>query len=228
VVIKGVVFDMDDTLYLERDYVRSGFQAVATHVSDMADESTVFQTLWTLFQEGIRGNTFNLLMETMPGLAERTSIPQLVSIYRNHIPDIAILPAMRTLLIDLRNQGLPLGLLSDGPLAAQQAKVDALGLETLVDSIVLTDAWGRDKWKPNPAGFERLAQTMDVEHKFLVYIGDNPVKDFIAPRTLGWRTIRLRMPGQLRETDEPTSEAATPDNVVSTMEALRTVLHSDH
>jgi putative hydrolase of the HAD superfamily len=27
-----------------------------------------------------------------------------------------------------------------------------------------------------------------------IYIGDNPAKDFRAPKALGWRTLRLRHP----------------------------------
>ena len=46
------VFDVDDTLYLERDYVRSGFHAVATWAEETLDVTGVFDTAWGLFLAG--------------------------------------------------------------------------------------------------------------------------------------------------------------------------------
>ena len=40
-----------------------------------------------------------------------------------------------------------------------------------------------------------------------IYVGDNPAKDFVTPRRLGWQTVRLRVHGQLRFTEEPPSPA---------------------
>lgn len=207
---KGVVFDMDDTLYLERDYVKSGFRAVAEHIGAVADSDAVFAYIWQLFESGARGNTFDQLMAKFPDVAAAFEIPDLVHVYRAHKPDISIIPEMRHLISALRYQGLKIGLLSDGPLISQQAKYDALGVSLLADEMLLTDSMGRQCWKPSPVGFQRLAERMGVANTSLVYIGDNPIKDFIAPRSLGWRTIRLRLAGQLRENLEPDDSAAAP------------------
>jgi len=215
VVARGVVFDMDDTLYLERDYVRSGFRAVARHVADAADADAIFASLWGWFEAGVRGDTFDRLLARFPDVAARFDIATLVAAYRGHTPDIDLLPAMRELLAGLRERGVRLGVLSDGPLPAQRAKALALGLDRLVDAVLLTDELGRDGWKPSTRGFEVLAERMGLAHNELVYVGDNPVKDFIAPRKLGWRAIRLRMAGQLHAADEPADEAGAPHAEVS-------------
>lgn len=222
-VVTGVVFDMDDTLYLERDYVKSGFQAVARHVAP-EDHAPVFEVMWGMFESGVRGDTFNQMLDQFPDVKARFSIPELVEVYRNHAPEITIIPAMRALLDELRNQGVKLGLLSDGPLVSQQAKVDALGVAALVEHVVLTDAMGREYWKPNPAGFEQLAEALGVPHASLAYIGDNPTKDFIGPNNLGWDTIRLRLSGQLREQEEPGPGTAQPGHEVNSIEALGELL----
>lgn len=222
-VMRGVVFDMDDTLCLERDYVKSGFRAVARHAAPENPEP-VFDALWQMFESGVRGDTFNRLLEQFPEVAAQCAIPDLVEAYRSHAPDIDIIPAMRDLLVRLRQEGVKLGLLSDGPLVSQQTKVDALGVAELVDYVVLTDAMGRECWKPSPAGFERLARELELEHCELAYIGDNPTKDFIAPNTLGWQTIRLRLAGQLRELEEPRNKQAAPRHDVNTIPALAALL----
>jgi putative hydrolase of the HAD superfamily len=32
-----------------------------------------------------------------------------------------------------------------------------------------------------------------------VYVADNPAKDFVAPRALGWATVRVRRAGSLHQ-----------------------------
>jgi putative hydrolase of the HAD superfamily len=100
------------------------------------------------------------------------------------------------MLQSLRNAAYRLGIISDGQLQSQTAKVEALGLEHLVDRIVLTDEWGSDFWKPHHRAFELLESDWSCSPSNLVYVGDNPRKDFAAPKSRGWLTIRLRLKGQ--------------------------------
>ena len=196
----GVVFDLDDTLYLERDYVKSGFWAVAKtavkHTGTSVDEA--FNFLWNEFTAGVRGSSFNALLERYPELAQKVDVAALVRCYREHAPDITYLPGMRELLDELK-AGAPLAVISDGPLVSQAAKAKALNVSLYADPVVLTDAWGQDFWKPHVRAFEHVAAAFGLPPEQLVYIGDNPVKDFHAPTALGWRSIRLRLPGQVRE-----------------------------
>src|SRR5438105_4418137 len=62
-LVEGVVFDLDDTLYLEREYVRSGFLYVAStlHGKGGVHQAEIFESLWGLFEVGIRPNTFDRL-----------------------------------------------------------------------------------------------------------------------------------------------------------------------
>ena len=199
--LKGIVFDMDDTLYLERDYVRSGFQAVATLVgeSGTVPKNRVFAFLWDAFASGVRGNTFDLLLETFPMLCASHSAQDLIHAYREHVPTIGMSEEMHGLITSLQHDDtIALGVISDGPLVSQQAKVSALGLEKLFDEIVLTDRWGQDTWKPHHQGFDFMERRFNAPPENMAYIADNPSKDFIAPNDRGWQTIRLHLPGQLR------------------------------
>ena len=106
---------------------------------------------------------------------------------------------------------MPVGALTDGPVASQRAKVHSLGLLERADHVLMTDTLGRAHWKPSEKGFEWLEERFGTAASHLVYIGDNPTKDFIAPKRRGWRTIRLRMDGQLRCALESPNEAATAE-----------------
>lgn len=220
----GVAFDLDDTLYLERDYVRSGFQAVAEYATAgttvATEEASAF--LWDAFLEGVRGSSFNDLLTRFPAIASDHALADLVSCYRDHRPTIGYLPGIETLLKELRAQGVKLAVITDGPLVSQAAKAEALGVARYAEPVILTDAWGRDYWKPHTRAFEAVAEAFGLPSQRLVYVGDNPEKDFHVSAELGWTTVRLRLPEQVRyglahETWPPTHE-------VGSVEALRELL----
>jgi len=218
----GVVFDLDDTLYLERDYVKSGFRAVAetavkgTRVS--ADE--VFAFLWNEFTAGVRGSSFDALLERYPEI--QVDVPTLVKRYREHVPNISYLPGIEPLLVELQSLNVPLAVISDGPLVSQAAKAEALGVSRYAEPVVLTDVWGQSFWKPHVRAFEHVGEALGLPPDRLVYIGDNPLKDFHVPTKLGWQSVRLRLPGQVRE--KLPHDAMPPTYEVESVAALRNLL----
>ncbi len=215
---------MDDTLYLERDYVRSGFGAVAHQVAATIDpnsEQRVFRYLWSQFENGVRGDTFDRLRQEMSTVAQAFQTADLVAIYRAHEPRIDAISEMTKIVGECRRLGLKTGLLSDGPLAVQRAKLAALGVGALMDAVVLTDALGRSNWKPAPAGFESLERQLGLGGSELAYVGDNPKKDFVAPNARGWASVRMILAGQLHERLDPPSADAAPAHQVTSPGALR-------
>lgn len=216
----AIVFDMDDTLVWERDYVKSGFSAVAQAVTcEGLSEDEAFEYLWTKFGEGERGDLFDQLLRTYPAAAMETTVGALVEVYRAHPPSIALSEEIADLLADLRGRAR-IALISDGPLISQQAKVDALGLSEICDPIVLTDVWGKAYWKPHERPYETVMEALEVDPENLVYVGDNPSKDFITARKLGWHTIRLRSTLQLRHHHEAPHADYAPDEEVESIEEL--------
>lgn len=207
----GVVFDLDDTLYLERDYVRSGFSAVASFAAKgNVDQAAQFDNfLWDTFERGVKGRNFDLFIERFD-LSQRLTVAELVSVYRHHHPTIRLLPGADALIKDLRMLAIPLGLISDGPVVGQAAKLKALGADRLLDVIILTDKWGGEYRKPHDRAFITIEQCMTGAQRF-VYIADNPAKDFMPAKRRGWGTIRIRINGQVHRDSEPADPAAAPD-----------------
>ena len=212
---------MDDTLYLERDYVRSGFAHVTQIIGSTQDEADVlYAWLSTAFERGVRGDTFDRLLGAFPHLAGRTSLPALIDTYRAHPPQITLSPGVDGALDLLRQRGIRLAVLSDGPVSSQAGKAAALGLDRWFDPILLTESLGPGFAKPSVAGFDRIARTWGFSGRELAYVGDNPEKDFVGPRRLGWLTIRVRDPGQLRSAFEPASDADRPDVEIPAISAV--------
>jgi putative hydrolase of the HAD superfamily len=109
--------------------------------------------------------------------------------------------------------------LSDGPLASQVAKAEVLRLREWFDPILFTDSRQPDFRKPDTGGFEWIAATWDIPHEELAYLADNPSKDFVGPRRLGWRTVRVRVPGQLTFALDPVDDVHRCDVEVADLTA---------
>ena len=164
--IEAVVFDLDDTLYSEKDYVRSGFRAAAP---DRADE------LWKAFLDG--KPAFDTVM---PEQKE-----QALATYRTHKPNISLYPGVREMLLRIKENGRKLGMITDGRPEGQRAKIEALGIEDLFDKIIITDELGGVQFrKPCDKAFRLMQEVLEVPFEKMVYIGDNLKKDFVAPEQL--------------------------------------------
>lgn len=189
--IKAVIFDLDDTLYSERQFAFSGFDAVADLLRRQAAcPFDPAQRMRELFETPDRTRVFDCLLREMGVSASPEQVAAMVACYRHHEPRIRLYPDAERSLTRWR-QRFKLGVISDGYQEVQQRKVAALGLPDKLDAIILTDAWGREFWKPHPRAFETMQQTLGSEPAACIYLADNPAKDFVAPRRLGWQTVQV-------------------------------------
>jgi len=219
---RAVVLDLDDTLYPEAAYVRSGFRAVAARAQETlgvpAGEAEA--ELVALFEQGVRGDTFDRWLASR-GLDDEATVGDLVAAYRAHEPDIDPFPDAAPLLGRLRADGSAVGLLSDGDAAVQGAKLDALGLRDAFDAIVITGELGEDAGKPSPRGYEEVLQRLgDTAPGESVYVSDNPAKDFLGARRAGMRSIRVRRPGGIYAALEPETREHAPDAEAADLERV--------
>ena len=205
--IGSIVFDMDDTLYLEADYARSGIRAADGYARERWGVAGFLETAIALFEAGVRQELFNRTLERIGIRYNEETIADLVRYYRSHAPDIELLEDARWVLGNV-GSGVRLGLISDGFAIAQRRKAEALGLDKLLHAIVLTDELGgeRKHWKPSPLPYETVVRLLGVPHGQCLYVGDNPAKDFIAANRLGWTTVRVRRQDGIYAASEAESE----------------------
>jgi putative hydrolase of the HAD superfamily len=221
-----VVFDLDDTLYLEADFVRSGFAVV----EDALGIRGLAATAWALHEGGLRGRVLGEALRRHGREATPDEVTRAVAIYRAHRPRIDVAPDAAAALASLApDSSFELALLSDGLAETQRNKIEALGIGRWIRELVLTDELAPDRacWKPHPAAFRRLQATREYP-AVRVYVADNPRKDFDAPVQLGWHTVRLRRPGGLweHEPDGAARPAITVRDLSSLTDHLRAVAQS--
>ena len=192
---KVVVFDIDDTLYLERDYVRSGFRAADAWARESIGMADFADRAWAAFEEGVRGRIFDVALAAAGIDVTPELIAQVVACYRSHEPDIKLLDDARACLDRLHLEpDVLVAVVTDGPLASQRAKARSLGLATWSQAVICTEGLGAGFGKPHPRAFELIEERFGVDAGQCAYIADNPTKDFVAPHRMGWRTIRVRRP----------------------------------
>ncbi len=185
--LQAIIFDLDDTLYGEKQYVRSGYAAVAKLLPEVENAA---DKLWQAFLEKKPAIDEVLQRE---GLATEERKAACMRVYRGHAPVLSLYDGVKEMLLSLREKGYKLGIVTDGRVEGQRAKLQALGLYAFVDEVIVTDSLGGIEYrKPNPTSFIRICERLGVEYERAVYIGDNKAKDFIAPAALGMRTIWVR------------------------------------
>lgn len=190
-----LIFDLDDTLYDETSFVISGLGAVARYGEDVfgwdAESSLAFMRE-VLEREG-RGQVFDRWLE-LHGHWSKARVAGCVKIYRHHRPRLELFPAARVVLDQFRGR-VPLYLVTDGHKIVQKNKVDALGLFSAFRRVFITHRFGIHHAKPSTHCFERIRQAEGCSWGDMVYVGDNPSKDFVNLNPPGALTVRVQTGG---------------------------------
>ena len=197
-MIHAILFDLDDTLYEEMQFVKGGFKAVSLYISKNSkiEQKVVYQLLLDVLEEHGRGKVLDIVLKKL-GLYNKKFIPKLVEVYRTHKPNLFLYPEVSGVLVALRKQGYKLGIITDGNVEVQRNKVGALTVKEFFDCMIFSDEYGIEKQKPDPLPYQKAMEKLEASANETVYIGDNPYKDFITARKLGIFTIRI-MRGQYK------------------------------
>ena len=178
---KIYVFDLDDTLYSERDFEKSGIEFVYENLS-----------IKHISLETILNNRENWIKQIIDGSNNQITLQIVLDIYRNHFPTIQLYKDAKVFLEKLLSQGTEMSLITDGRSITQRNKLRALGIETFFKNIVISEEVNSEK--PSEYNFRMVMDNKIAEN--YIYIADNPKKDFITPNKLGWTSICLLDRGQ--------------------------------
>lgn len=217
---RAIIFDLDDTLYPEEEYVLSGLRAVSRWVESAlgVPRDETLEAFKKLRATGHVRDTFDEWAKTfglLPVWGE-----ELTEVYRSHRPVLRLFPGIKAL-VETFPARVRLGVVTDGFLRPQVAKVCALGAVEWCDAVVYSEALGRHSWKPSPAPFRHVTELLDVPPSSAIYVGDNPTKDFKGARSLGLSTIWGRHSnGQYTRLEAPDVTHAA-DVVCSSIEELK-------
>jgi putative hydrolase of the HAD superfamily len=220
-----LVFDLDDTLYPERQFAVSGFAAAGRWAAAALGVEGLAADMTRLLDDGHLGQLFQMaLAEKLPDHGPE-HLAGLLEAYRNHEPQLALFEDAGWAL-DRFGGEASLGLITDGTHRVQAKKVEALGIAPHFHEIVFTDALGgRTFSKPHPKGYEQVEAALGAAGDRLVYIGDNPAKDFIVPNARGWTSIMVHRPGHRRiHAAAQVAPGGAPQHTIASLTELPAVL----
>lgn len=191
-MIKAVIFDVDDTLVSESSFVYSGYNAVATYLSPKVniEKGLLHTKLIEHFKKSPK-NVFNRFFDEIEYSYNDADIQLLIQLYRSHTPTLKPYEDVDETLIELRKKGFKLGIITDGFAISQNNKLKVLKLRDYVDKAIVTDELGREFWKPHPRAFELMKNSLGVEYEEMIYVGDNPTKDFYIRSVFPIYTVRI-------------------------------------
>ncbi len=174
-----IVFDLDDTLYNELDYLKSAYKSIALFL-DPNDWKRLYSKMFSLYRSKI--NVFEFVAN-----AYNTEMGLLVEMYRNHHPDIKLFEGVLEVMQAIKFKNGKIGIITDGRSNTQRAKLKSLGILNYTDCIVISEEIGSEK--PSIANFKAIENSL--RGNVYYYIADNLKKDFIAPNALGWKSVAL-------------------------------------
>jgi putative hydrolase of the HAD superfamily len=178
-----IVFDLDDTLFPEMDYVLSGYK----FLSDLIEKSYSKNTYQTFIKALNAKNPDVFSYVIAEHKLPETLKKHLILAYRYHTPNIKLHEGAISILEKLKSKNIPMYLITDGRGITQRLKISSLKIETFFESIFISEEVGVEK--PEPDSFIAIQRTHSNET--IVYVADNPKKDFIAPKQLGWSSIGI-------------------------------------
>jgi putative hydrolase of the HAD superfamily len=182
-----VVFDLDDTLYKEIDFLRSAYRHIAAKLLPFTSID-VYAYMLELYNS--KKVVFDVLKKEY---VFPYSVSDLVQEYRNHIPDINLCDGVLDVLMQLKKRVGSLGILTDGRSITQRNKIASLGIEDFFNDIRISEETGCEK--PAEACFNFFKEKYPSINTF-IYIADNIKKDFITANKLGWITYGIRSTGE--------------------------------
>jgi len=187
---RAIVFDLDDTLYPYKRFVRSGFAAVAGYLAHAhgVNEKWAFRRLLRASRGADEGRELQACLAVLR--LSPVLVPVLLRILREHSPTMQLPHVSLQMLDTLRRDGWRMGILTNGRPFVQARKIAALSVGGLVDAVVFAAEHGSGTGKPDRESFFEVARRLHVPPARVVMVGDNERCDITGAIDAGMQAIQ--------------------------------------
>lgn len=189
--IQAVLFDFDDTLAPQAPALLGAFRAVGAEAEARFGLGAA-AVVDALVEVAARGTgTGRVIDDALARLGATVPVEPLVEAFLHWRPlRLDPFPEVPAVLERLAS-AVPLGLVTDGDVELQEAKIEASGLRSRFSAVLCSDRLGRSHRKPDPAPFLQVLGMLGVRPEQAVFVGDHPVKDIGGAKGVGMAAIRV-------------------------------------
>ncbi len=184
-----IIFDLDDTLYSRKDFVLNGLRNVSDLIfirNKNLRKNQVLKELKNLYFNSKQKKIFNHYIKIKK--IKNIKAKECINAYRYGKNQIKIYPDTHNILYTYKGK---IYLITDGNKNIQRYKIKLLKIKKFFKKIFITNTYGKKYQKPSMFCFEKIKKIENCDYKKMIYIGDNPSKDFINCNKVGIRTVRL-------------------------------------
>jgi len=230
-VLRAVLFDIDDTLFSTTQFAkaarRNAVHAMVETGLDLPEEVVLreLEEVLAEFTSNYDHHFDQLLRRLRPKALESVNPALIVAAgvaayhdtkFRELKPFEDVIP----LLSALRAAGVITGIITHGWTIKQAEKIVRLGLVPHLDrrAVFISDQLGISK--PNPKIYSLALRDLGLQAAQAMYVGDSPSHDITPPKSLGMKAVWAKRASRF----QPGASDAKPDHVVEDFVELRGIL----
>ncbi len=194
--IKGVVFDLDNTLL---DFMKMKEFAVKAAIKGMIEaglkvnEDKSYIEINSIYEEFGWENqkVFDVFLEKTIGHVDNKFLAAGIVAYRRaREANLMAYPNVNKTLLALSKSGIKLGVVSDAPSREAWMRIYYLNLHHYFDVVITYDDSGERK--PSPKPFQLALDGMGLRPEESIMIGDWPERDVFGAQQIGMKTAFAR------------------------------------
>jgi putative hydrolase of the HAD superfamily len=191
-VIRGVIFDIDNTL---TDFMRTKRAAVDAAVEMMIDAGlkvekarmvdTIFDVYW---KEGVEDQRIfdKVLLKEFGAIDHKILAAGIVGYRRAKAGSQALYPHVDHTLIELLKSGIRVTVVSDAPKLEVWLRIVGLGLHHYFDKVITSEDFGVQK--PHALPFRKALEVLGTRPEETLMVGDWADRDIAGAKRLGIKT----------------------------------------
>ncbi|MDO4523416.1 MAG: HAD family hydrolase [Eubacteriales bacterium] len=195
-----LVFDIDDTLYRQMDPLVSACEAcLGYQLQDREKFYSVFckrsAEMFRASESGeisIKKSRLIRIQNTLQDLQIPCTEELAENFQKKYAQNqlrLSLAPELEELLEWCREENVPMGILTNGPLEHQMRKYRILGMNRWIPEKFTLVSAGAGVAKPDVRIFEMLQKQMNLKEYNFWMIGDSYANDICGAKKAGWNTI---------------------------------------